>query len=1070
MSFFEELKRRNVFRVGAAYAVAAWVLLQIFDVIGDILELPAWGGKMILAVLVIGFFLAVFFAWAYELTPEGLKRDYEVDRSQSIAPQVGRKLNAFIIGTLALIIVLMAVERLYFASFDFEQDASTIPKTIAVLPFADLSQAQDQEWFADGLAEEILNALVRVPDLAVAARTSSFAYKGTNKDISEIAAELGVAHVLEGSVRSSADRIRVTAQLIRASDGFHLWSENYDRDVAEMIGIQEDLARNIALALETTMDPEALAEMARVGTDSVEAYREYLRGVQQEAEAFVLSEDAEGFERAYQRYEQARLIDPEFAEAQVRAANYWKVELTPTRTDSGSSGLQPQQVLREYNERIGLAIQNARNEADRIRSLADRAMVELRFKDAVQLFIQYLEMRPHDEFARSELATVLGMSSDVERLRPIIAYWKAKGETDSYAAGEYLNGAYRVGDASEAADFGLRALQRWPNAATLVYQLHRTLLWAGRYREASEVAARYASLEPGGNPLVSAREACAAGNRAAAEAILATLDPRAGGDLSSIWLVLNMLGDSQGEVELLRLLEQSGVPYSLASFLVYHKFDPRPFPSLMAVLEREGVQRPPPVLPPFRCPPPSLPSVAVLPFVNMSADAEQEYFSDGITEEIINALVRVPGVKVAARTSVFAFKGREQDVRAIGSDLGVTHLLEGSVRSDGQQLRITAQLIQVKDGFHLWSETFDRQRVNVFAIQEEIAAAIAGVLNEQLGAKEEMPEVARISVRAYDDYLRGRAHLRARTDEDLAQAHNLFEAVTRAHPDYAPAWAALAITADVLEDHEPAERYALRALELDPDNVDALTALGAVYRDTGHWAQAAEAFERAMAIDPDSAELSEDYGEFLARTGRMEELLEVASRGYAADPYLAPLLEVYAVALVAAGDSEKAVDLLERAIERGIPDWLHTTLAVVLVGEGDGPGLRELISRAPLSPEDSATLLDALDHPEDPASAAALKSLMTVDPSVYGNASLMLTEMLLLHLGDVAAVIANYHELVAAGDYVLDDYWFLPAYADFRSHPGFATLLETVGLPAYWDQSGWPEFCRRGDDGTISCS
>ena len=1069
MSFFEELKRRNVFRVGAAYAVAAWVLLQIFDVIGDILELPAWGGKMILAVLVIGFFLALIFAWAYELTPEGLKRDHEVDRSQSIAPQTGRKLNAFIIGTLALIIVLMAVERLYFATPAVEQDAGAAPKTIAVLPFADLSQAQDQEWFADGLAEEILNALVRVPDLSVAARTSSFAYKGTNKDISEIAAELGVAHVLEGSVRSSAERIRVTAQLIRASDGFHLWSENYDRDVAEMIGIQEDLARNIALALETTMDPQALEEMAQVGTDSVEAYREYLRGVQLEAEAFVLTEDPEEFERAYRHYERARVIDPEFAEAQVRAANYWKVELTPTRTDSGSSGLEPRQILREYNERIGLAIQSARNEADRIRSLADRAMVDLRFRDAVQLFNQYLELRPHDEFARSELATVLGMSSDVERLRPIIAYWKARGETNSYAAGEYLNGAYRVGDASEAADFGLRALQRWPNAATLVYQLHRTLLWAGRYREASEVAARYASLEPGGNPLVSAREACAAGDRDTAEAILATLDPRTGGDLSSIWLVLNMLGDSQGEVELLRRLEQSGVPFSLASFLVYNKFDPRPFPSLMAVLEREGVQRPAPVVPPFRCPPPSLPSVAVLPFVNMSADAEQEYFSDGITEEIINALVRVPGVKVAARTSVFAFKGREQDVRAIGSDLGVTHLLEGSVRSDGQQLRITAQLIQVQDGFHLWSETFDRRRVNVFAIQEEIAAAIAGVLNEKLSGQQAAPQIARIGVEAYDDYLRARAHLRARGDAELEQARALLLAVTGADPDYAPAWATLAITADVLDDHDAAGRYAQRALQLDPDNVDALTALGGVYRDTFQWQQAAETFERALAIDPDSAELLEDYGEFLARTGRMERLLEVTERGYAVDPYLSPLVEVHAYALMANGHIDRAIEVLRQAIARGGADWLNGALAAAYLARGDGPGLRAVIAAAPLPQAVKTAALDAPDHPQDPARLEALRAAMVAQWNGIGYGQFIIHHVVLLYLGHPGPVIENYREHLQHGNRMLEDSWFTPAYASLRADSGFAELLETVGLPAYWDETGWPDYCRR-EAQTIICT
>jgi TolB-like protein len=611
MSFFEELKRRNVFRVGVAYAVGAWGLLQVFDVIGEILELPAWGGKMILAMLIIGFFLALIFAWAYELTPEGLKLESEVDRSKSIAPQTGRRLNRFIIAALAVVIVLMAVERIYFAvgvtpaaPGSGTEAHLEIPKTIAVLSFADLSQAQDQEWFADGLAEEILNALVRVPDLSVAARTSSFAFKGTNKDISEIAAELGVAHVLEGSVRSSGDRIRVTAQLIRASDGFHLWSQNYDRDVADMIGIQEDLASSIALALETTMDPEALAQMAQAGTRSVEAYQEYLRGLQLQTEAFVQSESPEDLRVAYEHFERAREIDPLFAEAHVQAAAYWKVELTPTRSDSGSSGLEPEQQLVEYNERIGLAIDNAKTEADRVRSLADRAMVDLRLQDSKRLFEQYLEMRPSDEFARSELNTVLGMMSDNAALRLLLESWKIKGETDSYTASEYINAAYRVSDASEAADFGLRALQRWPNAATILYQTHRTLVWAGRYREASEVAARYDTLVPGGNPLIRVREACAAGDRAAAEAVLQELNSASSRDLSSLWLVHNALGNESEQVELLRPLEQSGVPFQLAGFLVYHKFDPRPFPSLMTILEREGIDRPPPAVPPFRCPPP----------------------------------------------------------------------------------------------------------------------------------------------------------------------------------------------------------------------------------------------------------------------------------------------------------------------------------------------------------------------------------------------------------------------------------------------------------------------------------
>ncbi len=378
---------------------------------------------------------------------------------------------------------------------------------------------------------------MRVPDLSVTARTSSFSYKGTNKPISEIAAELGVAHVLEGSVRSAGDRIRVTAQLIRASDGFHLWSQNYDRDVADMIGIQEDLARNIATALETSMNPAALAQMAQAGTESVEAYQEYLRGLQGQSDAFTTQGQGEQtLDKAYMHFEKARAIDPNFFDAHVQAAHYWRIELTPSRTDSGTSGVPPQQMLREFNERIGLAIDNARTEADRIRSLADRAMVDLRLREARQLLEQYLELRPNDELARFELANVLGMLSELQAIRGLLDHWKAKMQTDHFSAASLVNEAYRVMDPSEAADLGLQAVRRWPNSISMIYQTHRSLMWAGRYREASELAARYEALMPGSDPMVRVREACAAGDRDTAEQILDELQGEAAVDISACGL------------------------------------------------------------------------------------------------------------------------------------------------------------------------------------------------------------------------------------------------------------------------------------------------------------------------------------------------------------------------------------------------------------------------------------------------------------------------------------------------------------------------------------------------------
>ena len=607
MSFFTELKRRNVVRVGIAYILMGWVVLQAADFALDLVDAPNWVIQVFAIAVVAGLPLAVLFAWAYEMTPEGIKREKEIEPGGSITKTTGRKLNRIIIGLLLLVIVLLGIERVFFAG-DAAEEANAvaelgIPKSIAVLPFTDMSQSQDHGWFADGVAEEILNALVKVPDLKVTARTSSFQYKGSKQSISDIAAELGVAHVLEGSVRSSPGRIRVTAQLIRASDGFHLWSQNYDRDVDDMIGIQEDLAINIANALETSMDPQALTEMARVGTASIDAYREYLRGVQLSMEGLSMSQGVEQQRAAYEHFEQARSIDPGFADAHFQAANYWLVELSPTRTDRGSSGLTPSEILGQYHERISLAIDNANTEADHLRSLASRAVVDLQMREARRFYEQYLEMRPNDDLAWTELGGVLGWLSEGEAHAALLARWAMDGQTSDALAQRYTNSAYRHIDPAKAADLSLVLLKRLPNSSSMVYQTHRTLLWAGRFEEASRLAARYNTLEPGGSPLVSAREACAAGDRQAAEKILEQLENAATPNISSLWIVHNMLGNTTEETEVLRPLEQSGVPYQLASFLGYHKFDPRPFPELMAILEREGVERPDPAVPPFRCPP-----------------------------------------------------------------------------------------------------------------------------------------------------------------------------------------------------------------------------------------------------------------------------------------------------------------------------------------------------------------------------------------------------------------------------------------------------------------------------------
>jgi len=330
MAIFDELKRRNVFRVGIAYAVAAWVLLQVLDVVGEILELPAWGGKLLLAIIVAGFFVTLFVSWAYELTPEGLKRESEVDRSKSITPQTGRKLDRLIIVLLLLALGYFVVDKFVFGptrdaarleealqattTDSVERATATVATTIdtpsiAVLPFVNMSD--DKDYFADGLSEELLNMLANMPGLKVAGRTSSFMFKGRNEDLREIGQALGVANVLEGSVRRSGERLRITAQLVKVDDGFHIWSETYDRQMADVFDIQDEVARAISEALKVHLLPPDERP-----TDNTEAYALYL-------EAMAMMQGAD-WSRVLQVLDAALALDPTFARAwELKAAYYW---------------------------------------------------------------------------------------------------------------------------------------------------------------------------------------------------------------------------------------------------------------------------------------------------------------------------------------------------------------------------------------------------------------------------------------------------------------------------------------------------------------------------------------------------------------------------------------------------------------------------------------------------------------------------------------------------------------------------------------------------------------------------
>ena len=327
IGLFEELKRRNVFRVGAAYLVSAWVLAQVADLVLDNIASPDWLMQSILVVLGIGFFIALIFAWAYELTSEGLKREYEVDRSQSITRQTGHKLNMIIIGIMAVAIMLLVSERIGLLGglLDADEAAGERPQSVAVLPFANRSADASDQYFVDGIHDDVLTQLSKVHDLKVVSRTSVERFRDTTQSIQEIGAALGAGAIIEGAVQRSGDRVRITVQLIESETDEHIWAETYDREISatNIFAIQSEIAIAIAKQLRAKLTDDEQNQLVLVPTESFAAYDLYLQGTKLarkwEPEAS-LNQAADLFRRALE-------IDPDYARAyaglcDVFIANY----------------------------------------------------------------------------------------------------------------------------------------------------------------------------------------------------------------------------------------------------------------------------------------------------------------------------------------------------------------------------------------------------------------------------------------------------------------------------------------------------------------------------------------------------------------------------------------------------------------------------------------------------------------------------------------------------------------------------------------------------------------------------
>ena len=516
---FEELKRRNVFRVSIAYLAVGWLLLQVVDLVLENMTAPDWIMQFFLLAVAVGFPIAVLLAWAFELTPEGIKRERDVVRDESITAQTGRKLNRTIIIVLMAAVVFLLVDKFFLQ----EQAAPSVSvaetdKSVAVLPFVAMSNGPDDEYFADGLTEEILNSLTRLPELLVTARTSAFHFKGQDSPIPEIAATLGVAHIVEGSVRRSGERLRITAQLIRADDGFHLWSETYDRDTSDVFGVQTDIAEKIAAALDVVLDDGQREKMRSVGLQNPEAYIAFQKGYAIYLDAHGSETSAEQMLLANEWFEKVMALSPNFSDSYSHHADYFTHVLMD---EFGSSEDEMKAAMVSLEADLTKAIQYAPDEGRRAANAYDLDLTTGRWRGLESRFNQIVELNSCYLPNWSEmLSSPFGRAADVRKLG------EKAIECDPLSFSGWMVSASAsawLGDFESAMETSKLGFEATGHRITTL-ELIEALIGTGQFEEATNVTEREFRDEAMRLGMLS-RIAAAKGDKGAAETLLYQYSP-----------------------------------------------------------------------------------------------------------------------------------------------------------------------------------------------------------------------------------------------------------------------------------------------------------------------------------------------------------------------------------------------------------------------------------------------------------------------------------------------------------------------------------------------------------------
>jgi len=489
MGLVSELRRRNVFRVAIAYLALAWLLIEVAGTLFPAFGIPDWAFRFVVILLVLGLAPTLVFSWAYEITPQGLKREKEVVREKSVTDLTAKRLDGITIALIVLAFTFVLVDRIWLHDWSTRQlvrpgeiatelaqttksEALYSPKSIAVLPFVNMSDDPGNEYFSDGISEELLNLLAKVPDLRVIARTSSFAYKGKDATIPDIANELNVGHVLEGSVRKADNKVRITAQLIRADDSSHMWSQTYDRTLNNIFTIQDEIAAAVVQQLKIAL----LGPAPSVKETDPDAYALFLKALH-----LARQESVEAIEESNLLFLQALDITPDFPAA-------WNGLASNFREQTRAGRRSYDEGYRLVREAANHALIIDKNYAPALANLGWSAMdFDGDLKTAAQFFQRALELEPTNLSVITDAAIVARNLGHLEEAIALLEY--ALDRDPANPAGHARLGMvyYFAGDPDMAIASSRTALLFSPELTRAHYQICEALLAKGEAEAALEV-------------------------------------------------------------------------------------------------------------------------------------------------------------------------------------------------------------------------------------------------------------------------------------------------------------------------------------------------------------------------------------------------------------------------------------------------------------------------------------------------------------------------------------------------------------------------------------------------------